>query len=50
MNRFDILFEPKGRLRDDADIPPQSQTAVTFKQAQKEKTKSAAHQHGLGLE
>lgn len=31
-------------------MPPQSQTAVTFKQAQKEKAKSDAHQPGLGLE
>ena len=31
-------------------MPPQSQTAVTFKQAQKEKTQPTAHQPGLGLE
>ena len=31
-------------------MPPQSQTAVTFKQAQKEKTLPTAHQPGLGLE
>lgn len=31
-------------------MPPQSQTAVTFKQAQKEKAQPTAHQPGLGLE
>ena len=32
------------------EMPPQRQTAITFKQAPKEKPKSAAKQAGLGLE
>ena len=32
------------------EMPPQAQTAVTFQQAPKEKSKSDAQQAGLGLE
>jgi hypothetical protein len=32
------------------EMPPQTQTAITFKQAPKEKPKSGAHQAGLEFE